>query len=50
VDLAIIATVFPIISIGELPEKTMIASLVMSTQAGRYRSGSVLLGPSSYMW
>jgi putative Ca2+/H+ antiporter (TMEM165/GDT1 family) len=31
-DLAIAATVFPIIFIGELPDKTMFASLVMSTR------------------
>ena len=35
--LAIIATVFPIIFIGELPDKTMFASLVMSTR-GKPRS------------
>jgi putative Ca2+/H+ antiporter (TMEM165/GDT1 family) len=37
VHLAIIATVFPIIFIGELPDKTMFASLVMSTR-GKPRS------------
>jgi len=33
VNLAIIAAVYPIIFIGELPDKTMFASLVMSTHA-----------------
>jgi len=32
VDLAVVAAVFPIIFIGELPDKTMFASLVMSTR------------------
>ncbi len=32
VNLAIIATVFPIVFVGELPDKTMFASLVMSTR------------------
>ncbi len=40
-DLAIIAAVFPIIFIGELPDKTMFASLVMSTHG---RPASVWLG------
>ena len=31
-NLAIIATVFPIVFVGELPDKTMFASLVMSTR------------------
>lgn len=31
-DLAVVAAVFPIIFIGELPDKTMFASLVMSTR------------------
>jgi putative Ca2+/H+ antiporter (TMEM165/GDT1 family) len=41
VDLAIAAAVFPIIAIGELPDKTMFASLVMST---RGRPFAVWLG------
>jgi putative Ca2+/H+ antiporter (TMEM165/GDT1 family) len=41
VHIAIIAAVFPIIFIGELPDKTMFASLVMST---RGRPFSVWLG------
>jgi len=32
VNLAIVVTVFPIIFLGELPDKTMFASLVMSTR------------------
>ena len=40
-QLAIVAAVFPIIFIGELPDKTMFASLVMAT---RGRPGSVWLG------
>jgi Ca2+/H+ antiporter, TMEM165/GDT1 family len=41
VQLAIVAAVFPIIFLGELPDKTMFASLVMST---RGRPVSVWLG------
>jgi len=41
VNLAIIAAVYPIIFIGELPDKTMFASLVMSTHG---KPGSVWLG------
>jgi Ca2+/H+ antiporter, TMEM165/GDT1 family len=41
VDLAIIAAVFPIIFIGELPDKTMFASLVLSTHG---KPASVWLG------
>jgi Ca2+/H+ antiporter, TMEM165/GDT1 family len=41
VNLAIIAAVFPIIFVGELPDKTMFASLVMST---RGKPTSVWLG------
>jgi Ca2+/H+ antiporter, TMEM165/GDT1 family len=40
-NFAIAAAVFPIIAIGELPDKTMFASLVMST---RGRPASVWLG------
>jgi hypothetical protein len=32
-DWAIALTVFPIIAVGELPDKTMFASLVLSTKA-----------------
>jgi putative Ca2+/H+ antiporter (TMEM165/GDT1 family) len=41
VNIAIVAAVFPIIFIGELPDKTMFASLVMST---RGRPFAVWLG------
>jgi Ca2+/H+ antiporter, TMEM165/GDT1 family len=41
VNLVVIATVFPIIFVGELPDKTMFASLVLST---RGRPGAVWLG------
>jgi putative Ca2+/H+ antiporter (TMEM165/GDT1 family) len=44
VDLAIIAAVFPIIFIGELPDKSMFASLVM---AARGRPFAVWLGAAS---
>jgi putative Ca2+/H+ antiporter (TMEM165/GDT1 family) len=40
-NFAVAAAVFPIIFVGELPDKTMFASLVMST---RGRPGSVWLG------
>lgn len=40
-NLAIAAAVFPVIFLGELPDKTMIASLVLSTKG---RPGSVWLG------
>jgi putative Ca2+/H+ antiporter (TMEM165/GDT1 family) len=43
-NLAIAVTVFPIIFIGELPDKTMFASLVMST---RGRPASVWLGAAA---
>lgn len=43
-NLAIAATVFPIIFIGELPDKTMFASLVMST---RGRPLSVWIGAAA---
>jgi putative Ca2+/H+ antiporter (TMEM165/GDT1 family) len=43
VSLAIIAAVFPVIFIGELPDKTMFASLVLAT---RGRPFSVWLGAS----
>jgi Ca2+/H+ antiporter, TMEM165/GDT1 family len=41
VDLAIVAAVFPVIFLGELPDKTMFASLVMAT---RGRPVAVWLG------
>ena len=40
-NLAIVAAVFPVIFVGELPDKTMFASLVMAT---RGKGGSVWLG------
>jgi Ca2+/H+ antiporter, TMEM165/GDT1 family len=43
-NLAIAVTVFPIIFIGELPDKTMFASLVMST---RGKPGAVWLGAAA---
>jgi Ca2+/H+ antiporter, TMEM165/GDT1 family len=43
-NFAIAAAVFPIIFIGELPDKTMFASLVMST---RGRPGAVWLGAAA---
>ena len=43
-DLAIVATVFPIIFIGELPDKTMFASLVL---ASRGRPLAVWLGAAA---
>jgi putative Ca2+/H+ antiporter (TMEM165/GDT1 family) len=43
-DLAIIAAVFPIIFVGELPDKTMFASLVL---ASRGRPWAVWLGASA---
>jgi putative Ca2+/H+ antiporter (TMEM165/GDT1 family) len=33
VNLAVVAAVFPVIFLGELPDKTMFASLVMATRA-----------------
>ena len=44
VNPAIILAVFPVIFIGELPDKTMFASLVMAT---RGRPGAVWLGAAS---
>ncbi len=43
-NLAIIGTVFAVIFVGELPDKTMLASLVMST---RGRPGAVWLGSAA---
>ena len=43
-NFAIAAAVFPIIFVGELPDKTMFASLVMST---RGKPGSVWLGAAT---
>ena len=43
-DIAIAAAVFPVIFIGELPDKTMFASLVMAT---RGRPFSVWLGAAA---
>jgi putative Ca2+/H+ antiporter (TMEM165/GDT1 family) len=44
VDLAVVAAVFPIVFIGELPDKSMFASLVM---AARGRPFSVWLGAAA---
>jgi putative Ca2+/H+ antiporter (TMEM165/GDT1 family) len=44
VQLAVVAAVFPIIFLGELPDKTMFASLVMST---RGRPAAVWLGAAA---
>lgn len=43
-DLVVIATVFPLILLGELPDKTMFASLVLAT---RGRPRSVWLGAAA---
>lgn len=43
-NLAIVAAVFPVIFLGELPDKTMIASLVLSAKG---RPGSVWLGAAA---
>lgn len=45
-DLAVIAVSFGIIFVAELPDKTMIASIVL---ASRYRPGPVWLGTASAM-
>jgi putative Ca2+/H+ antiporter (TMEM165/GDT1 family) len=44
VNLAVIGAVFAVIFVGELPDKTMLASLVMST---RGRPGAVWLGSAA---
>jgi putative Ca2+/H+ antiporter (TMEM165/GDT1 family) len=44
VSLAVILTVFPVIFIGELPDKTMFASLVLAT---RGRAGAVWIGTAA---
>jgi len=36
VDFAVIATVFGLIFLAELPDKTALASLVLGTRTGRY--------------
>jgi putative Ca2+/H+ antiporter (TMEM165/GDT1 family) len=43
-DLAIVATVFPVIFIGELPDKTMFASLILATHG---RPAAVWLGAAA---
>lgn len=43
-DLAVVAAVFPVIFVGELPDKTMFATLVMAT---RGRPRSVWLGSAA---
>jgi putative Ca2+/H+ antiporter (TMEM165/GDT1 family) len=44
VNLAVVAAVFPVIFLGELPDKTMFASLVMAT---RGRPFAVWLGATA---
>jgi putative Ca2+/H+ antiporter (TMEM165/GDT1 family) len=44
VDLAIVVAVFPVIFLGELPDKTMLASLVMATRGKPF---SVWLGAAA---
>ncbi len=44
VNLAVVAAVFPVIFLGELPDKTMFASLVMAT---RGRPWAVWLGATA---
>ena len=39
-SLAIAVAVFPVIFIGELPDKTMFASLVLASRVARWRCGS----------
>ena len=46
VNFAIVAAVFPIIFLGELPDKTMFASLVMSTRGRPSSCGSARPEPS----
>jgi putative Ca2+/H+ antiporter (TMEM165/GDT1 family) len=47
VNLAVIGAVFAVIFVGELPDKTMIALLVMST---RSRALAVWLGAAGPSW
>ena len=49
-NLAVIGAVFAVIFVGELPDKTMVASLVMSARGGPSPSGSAPPGPSSCTW
>jgi putative Ca2+/H+ antiporter (TMEM165/GDT1 family) len=44
VNLAVVATIFPVIFLGELPDKTMLASLVMAT---RGRPFAIWLGATA---
>jgi len=46
VNLAVIGAVFAVIFVGELPDKTMVASLVMSTRGRALAVGSARPGPS----
>ena len=49
-NLAVAAAVFPVIFLGELPDKTMFASLVMATRAVRLPSGSARPRRSRCTW
>jgi len=50
VHIAIIAAVFPIIFVGELPDKTMFASLVLSTRGNPLAVWLAPRAPSSSTW
>jgi len=50
VNFAVVGAVFALIFVGELPDKTMVASLVMSTRGRPSRSGSARPGPSRRTW
>jgi putative Ca2+/H+ antiporter (TMEM165/GDT1 family) len=50
VNLAVAAAVFPVIFLGELPDKTMFASLVMATRGRPSPSGSARPRLSPCMW
>ena len=49
-NLAVAAAVFPVIFLGELPDKTMFASLVMATRGRPSPSGSARPRLSPCMW
>ena len=46
-DLAIVVAVFPVIFLGELPDKTMLASLVMATRGKPFSVWLGAAGPNS---
>jgi putative Ca2+/H+ antiporter (TMEM165/GDT1 family) len=50
VNLAVAAAVFPVIFLGELPDKTMFASLVMATRGRLLPSGSARPRLSPCVW